>query len=89
LFKLKDKQVYKDESVFPALYRPFVPMWVYFDKVFNNTISFLPSIFPTPSHQNLAIAVSGKGSDRFYAFITDRIVSFDFLHHTQLFPLTL
>jgi predicted helicase len=62
-------------------------MWVYFDKVFNNRISLLPSIFPTPSHQNLAIAVSGKGSGQFDVFITDRIADFLFVYATQLFPL--
>ncbi|MFZ8834004.1 MAG: type ISP restriction/modification enzyme, partial [Candidatus Caldipriscus sp.] len=87
LFKIDNPQEFSDDRVFPAFYRPFIPMYVYFDRVFNVSIYQLPSIFPTPSHQNLAIAVSGKGSGQFYALITDRIVSIDFLLHTQLFPL--
>ena len=87
LFKLKEKQEYKEDRVFFAFYRPFIPIQVYFDKVFNNTISQLPSIFPTPDAENLAIAVSGRGSDNFDAFITDRITDLGFLSPTQIFPL--
>jgi predicted helicase len=87
LFKIDNPQEFRDDRVFPAFYRPFIPMYVYFDRIFNLRVYQLPSIFPTPSHKNLAIAVSGKGSDQFYAFITDRIASVDFLLHTQLFPL--
>jgi len=84
---LREKQTYKEEKVYPAFYRPFVPMWVYFDEVFNSSISHLPSIFPTPDTENLAIVVSGKGSDWFDAFITDRIVDYGFMYNTQIFPL--
>jgi predicted helicase len=87
LLKLKEQQEYKEDRVFLAFYRPFIPMYVYFDKVFNNTISFFPSIFPTPDTENLAIAVSGKGSDYFDTFITDRITDLGFLSPTQIFPL--
>jgi len=89
LFRLKENQRFKNESVFPAFYRPFVPMQVYFDRVFNNTISHLPSIFPTPDAENLAIVVSGIGKGRvFDAFITTKIVDISF-HTTSvvLFPL--
>jgi len=84
---LREKQTYKEEKVYPAFYRPFVPMWVYFDEVFNSSISHLSSIFPTPDTENLAIVVSGKGSDWFDAFITDRIVDYGFMCNTQIFPL--
>jgi predicted helicase len=88
LFKINNPQEFRDDRVFPAFYRPFIPMYVYFDRVFNATVSQLPSIFPTPSHQNLAIAVNSKGSGQFEAFITDRIVDYHLLlPHTQLFPL--
>ncbi len=84
---LREKQTYKEEKVYPAFYRPFVPMWVYFDEVFNSSISRLSSIFPTSDTENLAIVVSGKGSDWFDAFITDRIVDYGFMYNTQIFPL--
>jgi len=75
---------YTKEKVYPAFYRPFVPMWVYFDGVFNGSISHLPSIFPTPDAENLAIVVSSKGADWFDAFITDRIVDYGFMYTTQI-----
>ncbi len=84
---LREKQTYKEEKVYPVFYRPFVPMWVYFDEVFNSSISRLSSIFPTPDTENLAIVVSGRVSDWFDAFITDRIVDYGFMHNTQIFPL--
>jgi len=84
---LKEKQEYKEDRVFSAFYRPFIPMQVYFERIFNNGIYLLPSIFPTPDTENLAIAVSGKGSNWFDAFITDKLVSIDFINKTQVFPL--
>jgi predicted helicase len=87
LLRLREKQAYMEERVYPAFYRPLVPMWVYFDRVFNGSVSHLPSIFPTPNAKNLVIAVSGKGADWFDVFITDRIVEYKFMYNTQLFPL--
>jgi len=87
LLRLKEKQEYTEDKVFPAFYRPFTPILVYFDNIFNSRRSNLPSIFPTSDTENLAIAVSGKGSNWFDAFITDKIVSIDFINKTQIFPL--
>ncbi|MBX0312118.1 MAG: DEAD/DEAH box helicase family protein, partial [Sulfurihydrogenibium sp.] len=87
LFRLKENQRFKNNKAFPVFYRPFVPMWEYFDRVFNNCIYRLPSIFPTSDAENLAIAVSGRGSSWFDAFITDKLVSIDFINKTQIFPL--
>jgi len=89
LFRLRENQKFKADRVFPAFYRPFVPMQVYFDRVFNNSVYLLPSIFPTPDAENLAIVVSGVGKGRvFDAFITTKLV--DRCFHTNtvfLFPL--
>jgi predicted helicase len=89
LFNLKEKQEYKKDRVFPAFYKPFVPMWVYFERIFNSRVYLLPSIFPTPDAKNLAIVVSDVGKGRvFDAFITTKIV--DICFHTTsvtLFPL--
>jgi predicted helicase len=87
LLRLRRKQAYKEEKVYPAFYRPFVPMWVYFDGVFSSSISRLPSIFPTPDTENLVIVVSGGRAEWFDAFITDRIVACGFMPTTHLFPL--
>jgi len=87
LLRLRGKQAYKEENVYPAFYRPFVPMWGYVDKVFNAGTYLLPSIFPTPDTENLAIVVSGGRAEWFNAFITDRIVDSGFMSTTHLFPL--
>ena len=87
LFRLKEKQKFKDEQVFTAFYRPFVPMYVYFDRVFNLRVYLLPSIFPTPSSKNLAIAVS-VGIKQFFTTVSDKMIDLNFLGFpTQLFPL--
>jgi predicted helicase len=52
LFRLRENQKFKADRVSPAFYRPFVPMRVYFDRVFNNSVYLLPSIFPTPDAFN-------------------------------------
>jgi predicted helicase len=62
LLRLKEKQEYKEDKVFSVFYRPFIPMLVYFDNIFNSRRYKLPSIFPTPDTENLAIVISGKGS---------------------------
>jgi predicted helicase len=87
LLRLRGKQAYNEENVYPAFYRPFVPMWGYVDKVFNAGTYLLPSIFPTPDTENLAIVVSGGRAEWFNAFITDRIVDSGFMSTTHLFPL--
>jgi predicted helicase len=87
LFRLRENQKFEADRVFPAFYRPFVPMQVYFDKVFNAGTYLLPSIFPTPDAENLAIVVSGRGADWFDASITDRIVDLGSMYNTQVFPL--
>lgn len=74
--------------VFPSIYRPFVKMWVYFSKVFNNSIYLLPKIFPEPSVENIAISVTGVGSSKLFSvFMVNLIPSLDFIDKTQTFPL--
>jgi predicted helicase len=87
LFKLKERQMFKSEQVFSAFYRPFVPIWVYFEKVFNSRTGLLPSIFPTTNAKNLVIVISGRGSDWFDVSITNMAVDHGFMPAAQIFPL--
>jgi len=74
--------------VVPSIYRPFVKMWVYFSRVFNNSIYLLPKIFPEPGIENVAIAVTGVGSAKlFSSLMIGFIPSIDFVDKTQVFPL--
>jgi len=74
-------------QVYEALYRPFVPMYLYLSRTFNSMVYQLPRIWPTPEVENLAIAVAGKGSNAFSAVATRRVVDLHFLETTQLYPL--
>jgi predicted helicase len=88
LFRLGENQKFKADRVFSAFYRPFVPMQVYFDRVFNNSVYLLPSIFPTPDAENLVIVITapGKGGE-FNAAIADRMVDYHYMPQTAIFPL--
>jgi predicted helicase len=88
LFRLRESQKFKADRVFPAFYRPFVPMQVYFDRVFNNSVYLLPSIFPMPDTENLVIVIMspGKGGE-FDTAIADRIVDYHYMPQTAIFPL--
>jgi len=74
-------------QVYEALYRPFVPMHLYFSRTFNSRIGQIPRIWPTPEAENLAIAVAAKGSNAFSAVATRRVVDLHFIETTQLYPL--
>jgi predicted helicase len=88
LFKLKEKQEYKEDRVFFAFYRPFIPMQVYFERIFNNSIYLLPSIFPTPDAENLVIVVMSPGQGgEFNTAVADRIVDYHYKPQTAVFPL--
>jgi predicted helicase len=72
-----------------AYYRPFVPMKLYFNRVFNGGVYRLFDIFPTADAENIAIVVSDKGKGRvFDAFMVDEIVDVSFFTTSvAVFPL--
>ena len=80
---------YADDKVRDSLYRPFTKSNLFFDRVLNNCVYLLPSIFPTSSTEaeNCVICVSGVGSNKpFQILISDKIPSLDILEKTQCFP---
>lgn len=71
-----------------ALYRPFMRVNSYFDDDLNQERYQLPRFFPTPSHRNLVICVSGIGASKdFSALITDCIPDLQLQFNGQCFPL--
>lgn len=54
--------VFDQQSMRAALYRPFNKQNVYFNAVLNERTGQLPSIFPTPHHENIGIEVAGASS---------------------------
>lgn len=80
-----------DQShVVRALYRPFTPMWMYFDRTLNEMVLQMPRLFGDGTFPNRAIGVSsGESRSGFSVLMTDRLPS---LHAadmvgSQWFPL--
>ena len=62
------------EKVHTSLYRPFTNRCVYFDTDLNDMTYRLPSIFPTPRHQNVGFYIVNPGSSKPFSVIgTDSI----------------
>jgi predicted helicase len=65
---------FDEGKVVKSLYRPFVSNYLYFDKHFNGMTYQLPSIFPPPNRDNLAICVTDIGGAKlFMALATDKL----------------
>ena len=72
-----------------SLYRPFTKSNLYFDRMMNECVYVMPSIFPIPEveQENRVICVSGLASNKpFQALMTDKIPCIDLLEKTQCFP---
>ena len=64
-----------------VVYRPFQKQWLYFDKQFNSELYRQIYFFPKPETKNLAICVSGTGSQKdFSAFIVDCVPDLNLLN---------
>lgn len=72
-----------------AIYRPFNKQNIYFDKTVLNDVGPIFNMFPTPSHKNLVICVSGLGGTKENTtIITNCIPDLNCLDAgTQCFPL--
>ncbi len=80
---------FSSEKVRNHLYRPFTKSNLYFDRVMNQRVYVMPSIFPVPEteNENRAICVSGIGSGKpFQTLMADLLPSVDILEKTQCFP---
>ena len=73
-----------------SLYRPFTKSNLFFDRVLNNRVYLLPSIFPTPDTEtkNKIICVAGIGNRKsFGCLATNNIPALDLaFEKTQCFP---
>lgn len=81
------KAEFNKQNIVKALYRPFCKTNLYFERIFNHRVGQWPSFKPTADAENLFIALSGKGADRFSLFISNLVVDLNFLTPTQCFPL--
>lgn len=72
-----------------ALYRPFTKSWIYFNHHFNNCVYQMPRIFPDAAAENLVIQITGVGSDRVSAIISNVVTDLQVQFNGQNFPLYL
>jgi predicted helicase len=85
----KGKQyIFKKKCIIGSLYRPFVQKKLYFSHELNEMQYQLPTIFPNPESENIAITFSGTGSSKPFSVLVVNIgFSHDFLEKTQCLPL--
>lgn len=71
-----------------GFYRPFCKQRIYFGKGFIESPSYAQKLFPSIKHKNLAICISGIGSNKdLSVLITDLIPDYQIQFNTQYFPL--
>lgn len=87
--KVLRKEVLQNEHIFAqAMYRPFNKQNTYRGYALIHRIGQFKSIFPTPTHENLVICVSGIGGTKnFSVLITDCIPDIQLQFNGQCFPL--
>ncbi|MDZ4234479.1 MAG: type ISP restriction/modification enzyme, partial [Dietzia sp.] len=78
---------FDSDALIRGAYRPFQRQYVYFHQHLNERRYQLPSMFPTPNHQNLGILLTGPASHfEFTPFMTDLLPNLHLLDTGQYFP---
>ena len=68
---------FSSENIVPSHYRPYTKQFLYFNRQFNEMISKMLLLFPSPRSENRVICVSGTGCiSGFSALISDVPVEF-------------
>lgn len=79
---------FKPKQIVEAVYRPFSKQAYYFDPHLNNCIYQMPKVFPSDSHENVVICVTGSGSTKeFSALVSKHIPDLEVISKSQCFPL--
>ena len=78
--------LFDKNKIHPAVYRPFIRQYLYFDRFWNNRVYQMPSIFPMNTTDNLVICSSGVGSKEFSCLMTNCIVDLQLNFNGQCFP---
>lgn len=81
---------FSEEKIRPALYRPFTKAWLFFDRLVNEEIYSLNSLFSKLTTENLVIGLTDIGAEKpFMALASDRIADLHLASPgcgTQCFP---
>lgn len=79
---------FEGKNVIDTLYRPFFKQKGYYSRFWNERVYQMPKLFPTPSHKNLVICVSGIGVTKdFSCIITNILPDLELIGKSQCFPL--
>lgn len=71
-----------------SIYRPFFKQHLLYYRPLNEMMYQIPKLFPTSSHRNLVICVSGIGVTKdFSCIITDILPDLELIGKSQCFPL--
>jgi predicted helicase len=89
LFLKRDIPLVPTEDRFRiGMYRPFTKQNLGFGDIINNCTYQMPSIFPSPHYENLAISVTGTGSSKnFSCLIVNVLPDLEVISKGQCFPL--
>lgn len=80
--------IFDERKIVQSLYRPYDKSWLYFDEIMNHRVGQWLRLFPTPSHSNIVISVTGIGARRrFSAIVTNAIPDLHLQDTGQCFPL--
>ncbi len=78
---------HSEDKIRRSIYRPFTKRFVFFDRLFNNSIYLLPSIFPQFDSENVLICVGGYGRKPFSVMMVDSIPDVNlYVDPQQCFP---
>ena len=80
---------FSPEKIRPALERPFTKKHLYFDRLMNQRVYVMPSIFPTSEaeQENRVLCVKAPGSHQpFHVLMTDVIPDVHLTGDSQCFP---
>ena len=79
--------VFDPEHAVPSMYRPFCKQWLYFDRQWNEMVLLMPSLFPTPEHENRVISLNAADRRKpFGALMVDVVPNLALSDPGQCFP---
>ncbi|MBQ6340007.1 MAG: DEAD/DEAH box helicase [Kiritimatiellae bacterium] len=82
------KSNFDETLIVHALYRPFCKQQFYYDPMWIEMPLQIPRLFPTATHKNRLICISGEGVTKpFSCIMTDIIPDYELIGKSQCFPL--
>jgi predicted helicase len=78
---------FNEDKVRQAVYRPFTKQYLFFDKILNEEIYQVTSIFPSKEAENRVICLTAVGNTKpFHCLMTDTIADLHLTGDSQCFP---